>query len=121
MYNRPNLEEVVGEWVKLEVLNPDNHSGDLYEMAISSADEGNSIFKFMSFGPFTDKNEFDSWLVKQSRLNDRMTYSVYSKRLNKYVGMYSIINIDEHNGKAELGSIWYGKCAQKTEINRSNI
>lgn len=117
MYSRPTLKEIEGEWVKLEILNSKRHCIDLYEMANSSGHEGNSIFKFMAFGPFQDQNEFDSWLEKQAQLNDRLTYSVYSRRLNKYVGMYSIINIDENNGKAELGSIWYGKSAQKTEIN----
>ena len=117
MWIRPKEESFEGNWALIEKLNPKVHCDDLYEMAISSIDEDNSIFRYMAFGPFSDKDEMNLWLEKQSAMGDRNVYSVYSKRLKKYVGMYSIINIDEKNGRAELGSIWYGKEAQGTEIN----
>jgi len=117
MWIRPKEESFEGNWVIIEKLNPKVHCDDLYEMAVSSIDEDNSIFRYMAFGPFSDKEEMNLWLEKQSTMGDRNTYSVYSKRLKKYVGMYSIINIDEKNGRAELGSIWYGKEAQGKEIN----
>jgi RimJ/RimL family protein N-acetyltransferase len=114
---RPEARYFDGKWVKLEVLNPKNHASDLYEMATSSVNDEHNIFTFMMFGPFDSKDEFDSWLEKQALSADRIVFAVFSKRLNKYVGMYSIINIDEHSGRAEFGSIWYGTCAQRTEIN----
>ena len=112
MFKRPDKKLIDGEWVRIELLNPQLHCHDLYQMTNS-----NSIFSFMLFGPFKDQVEFNTWLEIQAELSDRLTYSIYSKRLHKYVGMYSIMNIDVVNGKAELGSIWYGKCAQRTEIN----
>jgi len=115
MFKRPDKQLIDGEWVRIELLNPQLHRVDLFQMTNGS--NSDNIFSFMSFGPFKNKDEFDTWLEKQAELSDRLTYSIYSKRLNKYVGMYSIINIDIMNGKAELGSIWYGECAQKTEIN----
>ena len=115
MFKRPDKKLIDGEWIKIELLNPQLHRDDLFQMTNSS--NSDSIFTFMSFGPFKDKDEFNIWLENQAELSDRLTYSIYSKRLQKYVGMYSIINIDVANGKAELGSIWYGKCAQRTEIN----
>jgi RimJ/RimL family protein N-acetyltransferase len=117
MWIRPEKMNFEGNRVRIELLNPKLHNEDLYEMAISSKDEDHSIFRYMAFGPFINKNELNLWLEKQSNMGDRNVYSIYSKRLNKYVGMYSLINIDEKNGRVELGSIWYGKEAQRTEIN----
>ncbi|MBU3145157.1 GNAT family N-acetyltransferase [Clostridium sp. CF012] len=117
MWIWPEKNNFEGNRVRIGILNPKLHYEDLYEMAISSNDEDNSIFRYMAFGPFINKNEMSLWLEKQSTMGDRNVYSIYSKRLKKYVGMYSIINIDEKNGRVELGSIWYGKEAQRTEIN----
>jgi len=114
MWIRPEEKDIEGQWVRLEILNPEFHGEDLYQMTTT---DGDRVFQYMMYGPFTGKNEFKEWLAKQVKLTDHNIYSVYSKRLKKYVGMYSILNIDEKNGRAELGSIWYGKEAQKTEIN----
>ena len=116
MFTKPDKERLDGEWVRIELLNPQLHGDDLFQMA-NDLNDSDTIFEFMSFGPFNDKAEFNIWIEQQAKLSDRLIYSIYSKRLRKYVGMYSIINIDVLNGKAELGSIWYGKCAQRTEIN----
>ena len=116
MWIRPERKTFEGKWVILEVLDQDMHYKDLYDMAMSSTNE-NDIFRYMLYGPFTNENDFKEWMQRQVNMNDVIIYSVYSKRLNRYVGIYSILNIDVKNGRAELGGIWYGKMAQKTEIN----
>ena len=113
MYLNPDEKTFNGNYVKLESLDSKKHANDLFDSFINDQ----SIFEYMNFGPFVNKADFVDWLTRIEFLNDRLTYSVYSKRLEKYVGMYSIINIDVSNGKAELGSIWYGMEAQKSEIN----
>ncbi|HBE79379.1 MAG TPA: GNAT family N-acetyltransferase [Firmicutes bacterium] len=117
MWQRPERKTLEGNWVRLEILDKDLHSEDLWEMAIGKPNEKNDIFQYMLYGPFSSKNEFQEWLEKQMNMIDRYVYAVYSKRMRKYVGVYSILNIDEKYGRAELGGIWYGKEAQKTEIN----
>jgi RimJ/RimL family protein N-acetyltransferase len=116
MWDFPNPFLLDGSFVRLERLNNAAHSKDLFEMATAD-NEDNSIFRFMMFGPFSDEDALERWVNDQEKLTDRVVFAVYSKRLKKYVGTYSIINLDVSSGKAELGSIWYGKIAQRTEIN----
>lgn len=112
----PNPESIDGTFVCLERLNAARHSEDLFRMA-TTGNEDNAIFRFMMFGPFRDKGEFEVWIQEQEKRTDRVIIAVYSKRLGKYVGTYSILNIDTSCGRAELGSIWYGLEAQRSEIN----
>lgn len=117
MWRRPEVKKLEGSWVILEKLDQDLHSEDLYNMAMSSQQEASEIFRYMLYGPFSEKNDFLEWIQKKVNMKDTNVYCVYSKRFKKYVGIYCILNIDENSGKAELGGIWYGKIAQKTEIN----
>jgi RimJ/RimL family protein N-acetyltransferase len=116
MWDFPDAESLDGSFVTLERIHPAKHTHDLFEMA-TKENEDHSIFRFMMFGPFHEENEIRQWIETQESLTDRVVYSVYSKRLKKYVGTYSVLNIDRTSGKAEVGSIWYGKAAQRTEIN----
>lgn len=116
MWIFPNPESIDGTFVRLERLNAARHSEDLFRMATTGSDD-NAIFRFMMFGPFRDKGEFEVWIREQEKRTDRVIIAVYSKRLGKYVGTYSILNIDTSCGRAELGSIWYGLEAQRSEIN----
>lgn len=120
MYLRPTKDKLIGNFVILEKLSTNKHLFDLYENSHSD-DQQDTIFTFMMFGPFRSQDDFKNWLISQESLTDRIIYSVYSKRIGQYVGMCSIINIDENFGRAEIGSIWYGKIAQRTEINSESI
>ncbi len=121
MWQRPEKITHEGKWVRLDILNPESPYSDLYDIVLSSSKEPYDIFQYMPQGPFHTKNEFKEWLEKEARVKDTNAYCVFSKRLNQYVGMCEIINIVEAHGQAELGSIWYGKKAQKTEINSETI
>lgn len=121
MWIRPEKINFEGKWVRLEILNPELPYSDLYEIVLQSAKEPQDIFQYMPLGPFHTKNEFQEWLKKGSQVKDANAYCVFSKRLNQYVGMCSIICIVEEHGRAELGCIWYGKMAQRTEINTESM
>ena len=116
MYCRPKKEVFDGKYVILEKLNSEKHLDDLFENS-NLNDDQHSIFTYLPYGPFKTKDDLKVWLLSQEKITDRVIYSVYSKRIGKFVGMSSIINIDEKVGRAEIGSIWYGKLAQRTEIN----
>lgn len=115
MWVFPNPDAIDGKFVRLERLNASRHTKDLFRMA--TGNENNAIFRFMMFGPFQDEDEFAAWIMEQEKRGDRVVFAVYSKRLGKFVGTYSILNIDTSCGRAELGSIWYGLEAQRSEIN----
>ena len=117
MHNKPNIDRLEGNWVTLEKLDKNKHSRELY--LASNSDE--HMFDYISFGPFSSVEDFDNWTDLQYSMGDRHPFAVYSKRLNKYIGSVSITFIEEKNGKAEIGCVWYGKEVQKSEVNRESI
>jgi len=117
VFQNPDLLKLEGKNVILEKLNSQASYSDLYEMAISDSCGGEKLLQFMNFGPFESIYEFRDWLRIQEENNTRKTYTIYWKERKKYVGMYSILNIDCTCGRAELGSIWIGTIAQRTKVN----
>lgn len=117
MFKRPDLYHMEGDSIILDKLSAERHFHDLFEQYECSIRQNPDIFKFMFFGAISNGGDFLNWLETQEKITDRLTFAVYSKRIKKYVGMFSILNVDENHGRAELGSIWYGVEAQRTEIN----
>ena len=94
------------------------HLKDLYENTAGDAAE---IFYHMFAGPFPGMEEMGEWLQREIESHERVTFAVYSKRLQTHVGVCSIINTDLVHGTSELGSVWYGKAAQRSEINTNAV
>jgi RimJ/RimL family protein N-acetyltransferase len=117
MYEWPKVEHLSGEFVELEKIDISKHAGDLYEMVTSDGRSGEDLLRYMPFGPFPTQSRFVDWLREQQTISDREACVVWSKRLRKFVGMYSIMSIDTGHGRAELGSIWFGIPAQRSEVN----
>jgi RimJ/RimL family protein N-acetyltransferase len=117
MFESPRKHIMENEWVRLVPIQQD-HAKDLFENTVEDTEE---IFTYMFSGPFYRIEELDAWVRKETDSTERITFSVFSKRLNKYVGVCSITNTDEKHGTSEVGNIWYGKAVQHTEINSSTI
>lgn len=91
MWVFPNPDSIDGTFVRLERLHAARHTADLFRMA-TTGNKDNAIFRFMMFGPFQDEGELAEWIREQEKRTDRVVLAVYSKRLGKYVGTYSIID-----------------------------
>ncbi|HEX9649308.1 MAG TPA: GNAT family protein [Cyclobacteriaceae bacterium] len=108
--------------IQLIPLDADLHSQILFEISKPEANRGVDIFEFMlNTGPFINSEEFRSYLNKMNNDPLRLAYTVFSKRLDQFVGTASIMNINITHGVAELGSIWYCTKAQRTEVNTETI
>ncbi|MBU9917016.1 MAG: GNAT family N-acetyltransferase [Fusobacteriaceae bacterium] len=117
MKNIFDVNFLEGEWVRLERFDKNRHLIEIFKLA----NEDESIFNFLSFGPYKNIEDFSSWIDSQEHQGNRITFAVFSKRLNKYVGNISITFIEENYRNAEIGCVWYEKLAQRTEINRESV
>lgn len=117
MFESPQPHVMENAWVKLVPIHPD-HAKDLFDNTVKDTEE---IFYHMFAGPFHRLKEMDEWVRNETVSKERITFSVYSKRLKMFVGVNSIVNTDVKHGTSEVGNIWYGKAAQHSEINSAAI
>jgi len=112
----PNIHQLEGKYVTIQRINPERDIDDLYSVSHNPA-EYQSLFTFMSFGPFPAKPDMLSWLAGIAESRDPLYYSVFDKSHNKHVGMVSLLNIVPTQGRVEIGNIWYSPLVQKTRVN----
>ncbi|MGL4392853.1 MAG: GNAT family N-acetyltransferase, partial [Fusobacteriaceae bacterium] len=120
MWKIPESKEFSSQNIILYPLNVEKHIPELFKAATENLPEDYDLFKYVPTGPYKTVEEMAEW-ASNFGLPNKIDFSVYSKRLKKFVGMCSILNINSNNGVAELGSIWYSVEAQRTEINSETI
>jgi RimJ/RimL family protein N-acetyltransferase len=112
----PDISRLEGRYVTVERLNPERDLEDLYSVSHIPA-EHQSLFTYMSFGPFQSKFAMLDWLNQVAGSKDPLYFSVLDKPRDLRVGMFSLLNIFTAHGRAEIGNIWYSPLAQKTKVN----
>ena len=111
---RPPRTALVGSFVTLEPIDPSRHAEGLFEAGHGSAAAG-ALWTYMPYGPFADVGAMRAWLDTLPASTDPMFFAVV--RDGSPVGMTSYLNIDPTMRRLELGHIWFGPRAQRTEAN----
>ena len=113
---RPPVAPIDGRFVRLEPIDPDEHAETLYERSHASpADE--SIWTYMTYGPFGGLDDMRSWLVANAASTDPLFFSVVERESREPAGVVSVMNIDTAMRRFELGHIWYVRPAQRGRAN----
>jgi RimJ/RimL family protein N-acetyltransferase len=121
-YREPEHKLFHGRWVDLIPLDPETQGRELYEAASLEANGGADIFRWWSHGgPFYDFETFDANLRQKAASTTGRSWAVRSHRLNRLVGGFTLFEYAEGTGGIEIGAIWYGKVAQRSEINTSTL
>jgi RimJ/RimL family protein N-acetyltransferase len=113
---RPGATGFEGEHVVISRLDPEADFGDLFELSHGS-EERERLWTYLPYGPFPDREAMCRWLSSIAASQDPLFYTVYSRALERKVGMASIMSIVPAAGRAEVGHIWYSPVAQKTRVN----
>jgi len=108
----PNKKTIIGKYCNLEPLNINKHSLELYKNF--SLDKKNIIWDYLPYGPFKNYLDFKKWLKAECLNKDPFFYAVFSKKLNRYCGMASYLNINTIHGSIEVGHINYSPLLQNT-------
>jgi len=107
--------------VRLEPTEARAHGPGLYQAA-SQETNGEDLFVYsLGTGPFFGEGQFFSYLEAKLRHPGDKTYTVFSRRLGRIVGAVSLLNLRPDHGSVEIGSIWYTKAAQRTEVNTNTM
>lgn len=117
-WQAPQDDHIIkGESVEIYPVNIQEHLEPLFR-ATCMQNNGEDIFKYnLSSGPFTEIGQFRTYLQKKLDNPANQPYAVYSKRFQEFVGAFSLHEFTIQYGYIEIGSIWYAKKAQRTEIN----
>jgi RimJ/RimL family protein N-acetyltransferase len=110
----PAREALRGSFVTLEPIDPDRHADGLFSAGHGSP-AADALWTYLPYGPFADVDAMRSWLQTLTASRDPLFFAVV--RDGSPVGMTSFLNIDTTMRRLELGHIWFGPSAQRTEAN----
>ena len=114
----PSREKILeNDFVLLRSLDTSRDGKELFEAA-SVQTNGEDIFRYhLANGPFSTYSDFEFYLKQKEAGSSELTVTVFSKPRDRLVGAVSFLNIRPDHGSVELGSIWYQKAVQRTEVN----
>lgn len=105
------------EAVRLVPLDVDRDGGALWAATLGGP-PGFDLFRYqLATGPFPDEASFRVYLRAKAGRSSEVTYTVVRKKTGLPVGLLSLLNIRPDHGVIEVGSIWYGPSAQRSEVN----
>lgn len=109
---RPAMIPLVGRYVRLEKLDPERHTADLFS-AQGGLDADPLTWLYMGNGPFTDEADFRDYVDRMAGSSDPAAYAVIPTE-GSPAGVLTYMRIDEINGSIEIGHIWYGASIQRS-------
>lgn len=110
----PRPERIVheGHYVRLEPLDPQKHTDDLY--AASHGADKDVIWQYLFEAPFADHTAFKAHIERKAVSEDPLFYAIIDKKSDKAVGYSTLMRIDTTHRVIEVGNIMYGTPLQKT-------
>ena len=101
-----------GNTVRLEPLNVEKHSEDLFES--NSLDVEGKNWEYLPYGPFDTLGSYQNWLEEEASKQDPTFFSIVRKSDDKAVGVASFLRINQTDGSIEVGHINYSPLLQRT-------
>ena len=113
----PMRRDMTGRLVTVTPIDPDRHCDDLYNAACGrDGDSTGEIWTYMSFGPFSDKAEFQKWLKPQDQSDDPLVFAIIDRADGRALGMASYLRIVPQWATCEIGSIWFSPSLMRTSL-----
>lgn len=106
----PVRREHVGQTVVVAPLDARRHAGDLWA-AFAGHD---SLWDYMSYGPFADEKAFALWLGGREELSDPFYFTVIDRGTGRAVGLVTLMEIRPAHGVVEVGHIVFSPALQRT-------
>ena len=103
---------MIGEWCRVEPLDPDLHSKALFEAY--SQDEDGRNWTYLPYGPFGSFEDYDTWLKSDCVSGDPLFHAIIDLKTETAAGVASYLRIEPGVGVIEVGHIHYSPQLQKT-------
>jgi RimJ/RimL family protein N-acetyltransferase len=107
----PRREPLEGRLVRLEPLDPERHTEDLFAAA---ADGDPALWDYLSYGPFATPDDMRAHLTAQAASDDPLFLAVVDRATGRAGGVVSFLRMEPEHGVIEIGHIWFGAALQRT-------
>jgi len=109
----PPITPLIGNYCRLEKLNPDRHMADLYA-AFRTVSDGRD-WTYLPYGPFADFASYADFMQTAARQTDPLHHAIIDVATNKAVGSMALMRIDPDNGVVEVGHVAYSPLLQRSK------
>ncbi len=109
---QPPREPIEGRFCRIEPLDAERHSQDLYEAY--SEDAGGKLWTYMFAGPFASVEDLRAWMEPACKTDDPLFHALIDSATDKAVGIAAYLRIKPDHGVIEIGSITYSPRLQRT-------
>src|ERR1700692_875084 len=107
---RPRLTKIEGCFLPLQPLNADAHADTLF----NSVQGHDSLWDYMSDGPFPDREAFRASIEKKAVSIDPLYFAIIDNQSADAVGYASYLRIEPSQRVIEVGNILYTPPLQRT-------
>jgi RimJ/RimL family protein N-acetyltransferase len=104
-----------GRFCRVEPLDADRHTDDLY-FAYALAADGRD-WTYMAAEPFGSRDDYHSYVVTMAQADDPLPYAVVDLRSGKAVGTLSLMRQDPSNGVVEVGNVAFSPLLKQTPVS----
>lgn len=111
---RPPFRPMVGDWARLEPLDIEAHSEQLFEAY--AADTKARIWRYLPYGPFPDYSTYRDFLQRTCLDRDPLFHAVIDQASGQALGVASYLRITPAHGTIEVGHICYSPRLQRTPV-----
>ena len=101
-----------GDRVDIVPLDPDRHGNSLFQA--SGGPEHEALWKYLSHGPFSDRESFYAYLRDKAASPDPLFYAIVDKRSRKAVGHAAYMRTEPRHRVIEVGHVLFTGGLQKT-------
>lgn len=110
----PPMVPLVGRYVRLEKLDPAQHTAALYA-AQSGPGSDDRTWLYMGNGPFATEDEMRAYTERMAASTDPSAYVVIPSG-DDPAGLITYLRIAPEHGSIEIGHIWYGASIQRSPV-----
>lgn len=115
----PSPETIVGRYCRVERLDPDRHTSDLFDADI--ADPTGANWTYLPYGPFSTLDEYRAWVVGVASAKDPMFFAIVDVQTEQAVGVASLLRTSTADGSTEVGHINFSPLLQRTRMSTESI
>jgi RimJ/RimL family protein N-acetyltransferase len=109
---RPHRIPLAGRYVDVAPVDATAHGDALYAAATGPGTD--TIWTYLSVGPWPDRASLDAWLTQSERSEDPFVYALVDKASGKALGIATYMRIEPAQRVIEVGGIWFTPALQRT-------
>ncbi len=110
----PSTEPMVGEYCRVERLDPEHHAAPLFEA--NNTDPTGANWTYLPYGPYPELDEYRAWVASAAATDDPMFFAVVDHSTGQAIGVTSFLRISIDDGSIEVGNINYSPLLQRTRM-----